>query len=87
MRPGLSRNTWYLVRFVGDQLLDTYAEDARDLAEVIRAYARPLTDKPDFLVEVDLDKGTGSYETTTGWSAFTIEERDSHGRTSADTPA
>jgi hypothetical protein len=74
--PGVSSRTWYLVRFEGDQLLDTYAEDARDLAEVIKAYARPLTDKPDdFLVELDLDKGTGSYETTAGWIPFTIEER------------
>lgn len=84
---GVSSKTWYLVRFEGDQLLDTYAEDALDLGEVIKAYARPLTDKADFLVELDLDKGTGSYETTTGWSPFTIEERDSHGRAPADTPA
>jgi hypothetical protein len=75
MRPGVSSKTWYLIRFEGEQLLDTYAEDARDLAEVIKAYARPLTDKADFLVEVDLDKGTGSYETTAGWGPFTIEER------------
>ena len=72
--PGVSSKTWYLIRFENGQLLDTYAEDAHDLAEVIKAYARPLVGKDDFLVEVDLDKGTGSLDGN--GLTFTIEERD-----------
>lgn len=73
--PGVSSKTWYLIRFEDGQLLDTYAEDITDLAQTIKAYARPLMGgRDDFLVEVDLDKGTGSLDGN--GPTFTIEERD-----------
>ena len=62
---------WYLVRFEGGQVLDTYATDALDLARVIQRYAQGLTQQEHYRVDIDFVRGAG----TVGNIHFAIEEQ------------